>query len=152
MIPLTVSASKRPRPFGPGYPALGISDRSRSKGFKEAQAFWPRIPYLGDSRHGVAFRASKRPRPFGPGYPEMQAFSQTFFERFKEAQAFWPRIPMINLHRLRRDLPLQRGPGLLAQDTLNSTMNNLVSMIASKRPRPFGPGYTAPGTANNINT
>ena len=63
--------------------------------FKEAQAFWPRIQDEGKYRLPFAQVASKRPRPFGPGY-RVQKF----------------------IVEERSDM-LQRGPGLLAQDTLD---------------------------------
>ena len=86
-------ASKRPRPFGPGY-ILELHNRIK------------------DIR-----LASKRPRPFGPGY-----------------------APFIDKKLLRYVL-LQRGPGLLAQDTVCLGHDLAPFSGASKRPRPFGPGY-----------
>ena len=161
-------ASKRPRPFGPGYLSHSASlcwwtDRFKeaqafwpripssatlahlaSRCFKEAQAFWPRIPPGGGGEHRCTDGASKRPRPFGPGYAITSAQAVTLKQGFKEAQAFWPRIPGEKSYRIRRrdcfkeaqafwprilglikrfqprDRTLQRGPGLLAQDTTSS--------------------------------
>ena len=109
-------ASKRPRPFGPGYFSIRIIKPLR-------------------------IRASKRPRPFGPGYhcsgiylcrilnalqrgPGLLAQDTSLTDQF-DASHGW----------------LQRGPGLLAQDTRIEALRDRQVIRASKRPRPFGPGY-----------
>ena len=137
-----VNASKRPRPFGPGY--------------------------HGHDFGGSLFRGRLQR---GPGLLAQDTFSllqeyKDLWEGFKEAQAFWPRIHKPTrswsstwswlqrgpgllaqdtlLRLLDPDLQnrkLQRGPGLLAQDTSCVCVCGLQTIVASKRPRPFGPGY-----------
>ena len=104
---------------GPGLLAqdtilLGYLLINRQSGFKEAQAFWPRI--RGQLSTCI-------PRLVG----------------FKEAQAFWPRIlipnPIIppSFHRL------QRGPGLLAQDTYRREIEKSSGITGFKEAQAFWP-------------
>ena len=105
-------ASKRPRPFGPGYASV--------------HSLLPLIR-----------NASKRPRPFGPGYINWRThafFSYVWLQRGPGyLSAVETKTPFY--------ATLQRGPGLLAQDTLSGHGFLIPQLNASKRPRPFGPGY-----------
>ena len=111
-------------------------------GFKEAQAFWPRIPTPAPTLVTVPIGLQRGPGLLAQDTRSMQSGETEFITRFKEAQAFWPRIPPCFVSMKRGRFLLQRGPGLLAQDTGGTALREYVLTIASKRPRPFGPGYT----------
>ena len=135
--------------------------------FKEAQAFWPRIREIGSDDWAVHAIASKRPRPFGPGYHLRDRHPNAYIATAsKRPRPFGPGyMPLID-EVLQDGNGLQRGPGLLAQDTrlafvclvwgskcfkeaqafwprIHIGQSPLQSghIHASKRPRPFGPGY-----------